>query len=114
MSLDELARPRRNFFTGGVTRHHNGVPWEVVESPSMAAFKERLDLALSAVVCVSRRCLGHRLGSMISEGFSGRMDSVILSCWSAAVMLCRVPALVQRLHSCIERERPFEQSMLLN
>ncbi|KFP00964.1 hypothetical protein N300_06948, partial [Calypte anna] len=41
---------RKNFFTKRVIRLWNGLPGEVVDSPSLETFKKRLDVALSAMV----------------------------------------------------------------
>lgn len=37
---------QKNFFTKRVVRHQNRIPREVVESPSMEAFKRCVDVAL--------------------------------------------------------------------
>ena len=41
---------RRNFFTQRVVMHWNRLPKEVVDAPSLEAFKARLDVALGILV----------------------------------------------------------------
>ncbi|KFP08940.1 hypothetical protein Z169_13995, partial [Egretta garzetta] len=41
---------RKKFFTMRVVKHWNRLPKEVVEAPSLEAFKARLDRALSNLI----------------------------------------------------------------
>ena len=42
---------RRKFFTQKAVTHWNRLPKEVVDAPSLEAFKARLDVALGSLVC---------------------------------------------------------------
>ena len=71
---------RRKFFTQRLVMHWNRLPKEVVDAPSLQAFKARLDVALVSLVCwlVTLQIAGG-WNSMIFEVPSNPSHSVILT-----------------------------------
>lgn len=45
---------RKNFFSGRLVKHWNGLPREVMESPSLEVLKKLLGVALSALIWSAR------------------------------------------------------------
>jgi len=50
ISVTQLLLIRRKFFIQRVVTHWNRLPKEVVDAPSLEAFKARLDVALGSLV----------------------------------------------------------------
>lgn len=67
---------RRNFFTGRVVKHRNGLPREMEESLSLEVFHKRLDMAL-CYSFVGMVMFGERLDLVILGIFSSLPDRIL-------------------------------------